>query len=153
MLSGVGAALIVLFSRAEVPHIGPDEILEALSQTRFVIYSSLVSALALFLIFLDTNPIRSNGETVGDKYVVVRVLLTAIFSGFTVLATKSVSSLFTLTLYKLFTFWISYVLFFVLVFTALLTLYYTNNIRFDTSTASGIRCFYYQRCSWLCDAL
>ena len=58
--------------------------------------------------------------------MMVRVSLTATFSGFTVLATKGLSSLLNLSLYHIFGFWITYVLLIVLVTNALLTLFYTN---------------------------
>jgi FlaA1/EpsC-like NDP-sugar epimerase len=67
--------------------------------------------------------------------MLIRVSLTAMFSGITVLATKAISSLLTLTMYKMFTYWITYVILCVLIVSALLTLYYTNKAlsRFDST--------------------
>ncbi|KAG0172424.1 hypothetical protein DFQ28_010739 [Apophysomyces sp. BC1034] len=54
---------------------------------------------------------------------------------YTVLATKSLSSLLNLTLYKLFTYTVSYVLIIVLIFTAIMQIKYLNKAlqRFDST--------------------
>jgi hypothetical protein len=126
ILSVIGAVIIVLFSRSEEPVLDPEAIIGALSQLRFVIFASVGFVLACCLLFLDVHPVNEQGDTFGDRYMMIRVWLTAIFSGYSVLATKSLSSLLTVELYKIFTYWIFYVVFTVLIVTALLTLYYTN---------------------------
>ena len=136
LVSVLGAIIIVMFSRAEEPQLSPEAIMEALSQLQFIIYASAVSLVAVGLVILDSTPIKGSRMTYGDKWMFIRVSLTAIFSGFTVLCTKSISSLLTLTWYKMLSYWVSYVLILALVATALLGLYYTNKAlsRFDSTS-------------------
>lgn len=87
------------------------------------------------LLILDKTKVKGSNKTFGDQNMLIRVSLTSIFSGITVLSTKSLASLIGLSLYLAFTYLIFYALIVVLLVFSLLTLYYTNKAlaRFDSS--------------------
>ncbi|KAI3644251.1 hypothetical protein MP228_010415 [Amoeboaphelidium protococcarum] len=122
----IGATVIVLFSRSEEPQLTPEGIVQALCQLQFIIYGGVTVFVILVLLVLNRWKVKGEDKTLGDKFILIRVSLTSLFSGITVLATKSLSSMLGLSLYLVFTYWITYVLVFVLLVTALLTLYFTN---------------------------
>jgi hypothetical protein len=91
-------------------------------QPHFLIYTAATVSCAIVLLVLDVSKIKGSSKTLGDRTMAIRVCLTAIFSGFTILSTKGLSSLLGLTLYLAFTYWITYVLVLALIFNSVLTL-------------------------------
>ncbi|KAG0071093.1 hypothetical protein BGZ89_011644 [Linnemannia elongata] len=99
----------------------------ALLQTQFLVYF-VISCVALGVLI-------SLSDTIGSEYIFIDLSVVAIFGGYTVLATKGVSSLLSLSFYKMFTYPISYLLVFVLVSTAVLQIKFLNKSlqRFDST--------------------
>jgi MFS family permease len=126
ILSISGAVLIVAFAKSEEPKLDPEAIMEALSQIQFIVFASCMMALVIFFLILEKTPVPGTNKLFGDEFMIIRVALTALFSGFTVLATKAISSLIAISFLTMFTYWISYVLLVVLISNSFLTLYYTN---------------------------
>ena len=125
--------------------MSPEKIWEAITEIPFLIYFSTCCVVALILVYLS----RRHGE----KSITIDLGLVAIFGinplflalrteidigGFTALSTKGISSLLSMSLYRIFTFPISYLLFFVLSTTAVLQVKYLNKAlaRFSSTVQS-----------------
>ncbi len=80
LLAILGAAVIVMFSRAEEPQLSPEAIVEALTQPNFLIYSGFVCSALTVLLILDKTKLRHSQKTYGDQTMIIRVMLTALFS-------------------------------------------------------------------------
>jgi hypothetical protein len=80
LLAILGAAVIVMFSRAEEPQLSPEAIVEALTQPHFLIYSGFVCSALTILLILDKTKLRHSHKTYGDQTMIIRVMLTALFS-------------------------------------------------------------------------
>ena len=113
----IGAVTVVLASNASDIRLGPDELLQAICQTSFIIYSSIYVAGVILLATLSEG-------SIGRTWVFVDIGLCAIFGlpynynfiyylyyfsgGFTVLSTKALSTLITLEWIDIFRQWITY---------------------------------------------
>ncbi|KAI5806460.1 magnesium transporter, partial [Peziza echinospora] len=127
IVSIIGAVVVVSSSAPEEVKLGPDQIIDAISQPAFLIYFLITSVMILVLIPLST--------TYGSKLILIDLGLVALFGGFTVLSTKGFSSLLSSSLYHIFTMPIAYVFAIVLVGTAVLQIKYINRAlqRFDST--------------------
>ncbi|KAH7931387.1 DUF803-domain-containing protein [Leucogyrophana mollusca] len=130
LLAVIGATTVVLStpsSDGSPPTLTPDALIKALSQRAFVIFSIIYLVSAVILGGLSEG-------SAGRHIVVVDVGLCAIFGGFTVLATKAISTLLTKEWERMFTEWITYPLLAVLVITGVLQIRYLNRAlrRFDS---------------------
>ncbi|CEG77030.1 hypothetical protein RMATCC62417_11846 [Rhizopus microsporus] len=126
-LAVAGAAIVVLSSNSEEVALSPELIMDAITQTQSIIYFILTGIIVTILTIL--SPIH------GSSSIMVDLGLVAIYGGYTVLSTKSVASLLSLTLFKMFTYPVSYFLILVLVVTAILQIKYLNKAlqRFDST--------------------
>ncbi|KAI7905620.1 magnesium transporter NIPA-domain-containing protein [Cokeromyces recurvatus] len=126
-LAVTGAALVVFSSNSEETALTPELIMESLGQIRSVIYFILTGIAIIILTLL--SPIY------GSNSIMIDLGLVAIYGGYTVLSTKSVASLLSLTFFKMFTYPVSYLLIFVLILTAILQIKYLNKAlqRFDST--------------------
>ncbi|KAI7849574.1 magnesium transporter NIPA-domain-containing protein [Circinella umbellata] len=127
VLAVLGAGMVVLSSNSEETALSPDLIMEALTQTRSLIFFIITGIMITALTIL--SPIY------GSQSIMIDLGLVAIYGGYTVLCTKSVASLLSLSFLKMFAFPVSYVLILVLVFTAVLQIKYLNKAlqRFDST--------------------
>ncbi|KIO12804.1 hypothetical protein M404DRAFT_993776 [Pisolithus tinctorius Marx 270] len=130
LLAIMGASTVVLSSPSSdgaAPPLTEHELLKAISQQSFMIFSIIYLALAIILGGISEGPI-------GKQIVIVDVGLCAIFGGFTVLATKAISTLLTKEWGKMFTQWITYPILAVLLLTGALQIRYLNRAlkRFDS---------------------
>ncbi|KAG0374310.1 hypothetical protein BGX24_010568 [Mortierella sp. AD032] len=123
----IGTVVVVVNSKENEIKLTPETMAAALLQTQFLIYF-VISSVALGVLI-------SLSDTVGSEYIFIDLSVVAIFGGYTVLATKGVSSLLSLSFYKMFTYPISYLLVFVLVSTAVLQIKFLNKSlqRFDST--------------------
>ncbi|ODN84918.1 hypothetical protein, variant [Cryptococcus amylolentus CBS 6039] len=85
-LAIIGAVTVVWSSSTTNPRLDPDQLLHALTRTPFLIYTSLNLLLLLPLLFLSRLPIAT-------RILPIDVAICALFGGYTVLATKALSSL------------------------------------------------------------
>ncbi|KAI9489951.1 magnesium transporter NIPA-domain-containing protein [Zychaea mexicana] len=127
LLAVLGAAMVVLSSNSKETALSPDLIMEALTQTRSLVFFIITGIMITALTIL--SPIY------GSQSIMIDLGLVAIYGGYTVLCTKSVSSLLSLTFFKMFAYPVSYVLILVLVLTAILQIKYLNKAlqRFDST--------------------
>ncbi|KAF8631243.1 hypothetical protein AX15_002572 [Amanita polypyramis BW_CC] len=127
LIATTGAVTVVLASNSSETKMDPDTLRRAVTQLPFIIYSSIYAAAALVLATL------SHGK-IGQRWVFVDVGLCALFGGFTVLATKALSTLLTTEWINIFTEWITYPVLFVLVATGVGQIRYLNRalMKFDS---------------------
>lgn len=105
----VGAVTVVLSSNASDSRLDPQQLIEAIKQTPFLIYAGCYIGGAIILATL------SHGK-LGRTYVFIDVGLCALFGGFTVLSTKALSTIITMKWYEAFAEWITYPLVLVSIF-------------------------------------
>ncbi|KAG1148703.1 hypothetical protein G6F37_005728 [Rhizopus arrhizus] len=127
ILAVAGAGVVVLSSNSEETALSPELIMDAITQTQSIIYFILTGIAIVVLTIL--SPIH------GSSSIMIDLGLVAIYGGYTVLSTKSVASLLSLTFLKMFAYPVSYVLIAVLVITAILQIKYLNKAlqRFDST--------------------
>ncbi|KAK9243003.1 magnesium transporter NIPA-domain-containing protein [Lipomyces tetrasporus] len=107
-----GAVTVVLASNPEEEFLDPQRILDAVSQVSFEIYVGVTLFLIVVLNVLSNK--------YGDRLIFFDIALVALFGGYTALSTKAVSSLLSYTLYRVFTYPITYGLVLILIFTAIM---------------------------------
>ncbi|KAF7721161.1 hypothetical protein EC973_005158 [Apophysomyces ossiformis] len=137
VLACTGAATVVLASNAEEGALSPELVMEALTQTRALVYfcaTGVATAILTILsplygsssIMIDLGLVAIYGNReLGISSSILRYLC-SLPGGYTVLCTKSVASLLSLTLLNMFTYPISYILILTLVVTAILQIKYLN---------------------------
>ncbi|CDH60614.1 duf803 domain membrane protein [Lichtheimia corymbifera JMRC:FSU:9682] len=123
----LGAASVVSSSKSHEFKLSPELVAAALMQTRSVIFYA-ISIMAISILTL-LSPMY------GARNILIDLGLVAFYGAYTVVATKGLSSLLSMTLYRLFTYAVSYVLLAVLVFTALMQVKYLNRAmqRYDST--------------------
>ncbi|KAF9437184.1 hypothetical protein BGZ76_001698 [Entomortierella beljakovae] len=123
----IGTVVVVINSKENETKLTPEAVVAALLQTQFIVYFIICCVLLTVLIPLS--------DSIGNEHIFIDLSIVAIFGGYTVLATKGVSSLVSLSFYKMFTYPIAYLLVFVLVLTAVLQIKFLNKSlqRFDST--------------------
>ncbi|KAL2862309.1 DUF803 domain membrane protein [Aspergillus lucknowensis] len=122
-----GAVVVVLSAKSSEEKIGPHEIWVMITRWEFELYLGLTAALIVVLMW-------ASGKY-GSRTILIDVGLVGLFGGYTALSTKGVSSLLSFTLWHVITFPVTYLLAFVLVFSALMQIRYINKAlqRFDST--------------------
>ncbi|ORX43017.1 DUF803-domain-containing protein, partial [Hesseltinella vesiculosa] len=113
-----GAASVVWGSKTHDIKLSPELLMAALTHPRSFIFYIVTLVLIIALSLLS--------PTYGSRSILVDLGIVALYGGYTVLATKGLSSMANLTLYKLFTYPISYILLLVLISTAVMQIKYLN---------------------------
>ncbi|CEH13035.1 Uncharacterized conserved protein [Ceraceosorus bombacis] len=124
----LGSVTVVFASKDRDVRLGPDQLWDAMKRLEFVIYSAIACGSGALLAWLSTT-------RWADKLVLIDVGVCAIFGGFTVLSTKSLSGLLSGgPPFELLKYPITYGLIAVLAGTAVLQLTYLNRAlqRFDS---------------------
>lgn len=126
----IGAITVVLSTPSSdegLPPLTPDALIAAISQRSFVIFTIIYLVGAVVLAGLSEG-------SFGRRIVVVDVGLCAIFGGFTVLATKAISTLLTEEWGNIFAEWVTYPVLAVLIITGILQIRFLNRAlkRFDS---------------------
>ncbi|KAE8356157.1 magnesium transporter NIPA-domain-containing protein [Aspergillus coremiiformis] len=126
-VSITGAVVVVLSASSSEEKIGPHDIWVMITRWEFEAYLGVSAVLIIGLLW-------ASGKY-GSRTVLIDVGLVALFGGYTALSTKGVSSLLSFTLWHVITFPITYLLVFVLVFSALMQIRYINRAlqRFDST--------------------
>ncbi|CAI7626434.1 unnamed protein product [Penicillium glandicola] len=126
-VSIAGAVVVVLSAKSSEEQIGPHEIWANITRWEFELYLGLTTSLIIGLMWAS--------HQYGSRSILIDVGLVALFGGYTALSTKGVSSLLSGTLWHVITFPITYLLVFVLVFSALMQVRYINRAlqRFDST--------------------
>jgi drug/metabolite transporter (DMT)-like permease len=127
ILSICGAVTIVLSAEKSQPRLTPDDLLSAISQPAFLVY--LLTTCVLFAV------LASLSTPYGHKYILLDLALAALLGAYTVLCTKAISSLLSSSLYRTFTYPLTYPLLAILAITAVLQVKYVNRalMRFDAT--------------------
>ncbi|KAF7587196.1 hypothetical protein BBP40_007558 [Aspergillus hancockii] len=122
-----GAVVVVLSASSSEEKIGPHDIWVMITRWEFELYMGISAVLIIGLLAASSK--------YGSRSVLIDVGLVALFGGYTALSTKGVSSLLSFTLWHVITFPITYLLVFVLVFSALMQIRYINRAlqRFDST--------------------
>ncbi|CAG8388770.1 unnamed protein product [Penicillium salamii] len=127
LVSVAGAVIVVLSAKSSEEQIGPHEIWVMITRWEFELYLGLTITLIVGLMWAS--------HQYGSRSILIDVGLVALFGGYTALSTKGVSSLLSGTLWHVITFPVTYLLVFVLVFSALMQIRYINRAlqRFDST--------------------
>ncbi|KAL4946297.1 hypothetical protein BDV06DRAFT_182674 [Aspergillus oleicola] len=122
-----GAVVVVLSAKSSEEKIGPHDIWVMITRWEFELYLGLTAGLIVALMWASSKH--------GSRTILIDVGLVGLFGGYTALSTKGVSSLLSFTLWHIITFPITYLLVFVLVFSALMQIRYINRAlqRFDST--------------------
>ncbi|KAL4957492.1 magnesium transporter NIPA-domain-containing protein [Aspergillus filifer] len=127
LIAIAGAVVVVLSAKSSEEKIGPHDIWVMITQWEFELYLGLTAGLIVALMWASSK--------YGPRTILIDVGLVALFGGYTALSTKGVSSLLSFTLWHIITFPITYLLVFILVFSALMQIRYINRAlqRFDST--------------------
>ncbi|PWY85839.1 DUF803-domain-containing protein [Aspergillus sclerotioniger CBS 115572] len=127
LIAIAGAAVVVLSANSSEEKIGPHDIWEMITRWEFELYMGVSAGLIVGLMYISGK--------YGSRSILIDVGLVALFGGYTALSTKGVSSLLSFTLWHVITFPVTYLLVFVLVFSALMQIRYINRAlqRFDST--------------------
>ncbi|KAH9960505.1 magnesium transporter NIPA-domain-containing protein [Russula dissimulans] len=130
VLAMMGAITVVLSVNPSDTRLSPEKLLEAASQTAFLIFSAIYVASASILTGLSEG-------SIGRRWVLVDVGLCALFGGFTVLSTKAVSTLLAINGFNMFRLWVTYPVLAVLIGTGVGQIRYLNRalMRFDSKAS------------------
>ncbi|PYH87943.1 DUF803-domain-containing protein [Aspergillus ellipticus CBS 707.79] len=122
-----GAVVVVLSAKSSEEKIGPHDIWVMITSWEFELYLGVTAGLIVGLMW-------ASGKY-GSQSILIDVGLVALFGGYTALSTKGVSSLLSFTLWHVITFPVTYLLVFVLFFSALMQIRYINRAlqRFDST--------------------
>ncbi|KAJ5104774.1 hypothetical protein NUU61_002121 [Penicillium alfredii] len=122
-----GAVVVVLSAKSSEDKIGPHDIWVMITRWEFELYLGLTISLIVGLMWASYK--------YGPRSILIDVGLVALFGGYTALSTKGVASLLSYTLWHVITFPITYLLVFILVFSALMQIRYINRAlqRFDST--------------------
>ncbi|RPA77283.1 DUF803-domain-containing protein, partial [Ascobolus immersus RN42] len=133
LVSIAGAVVVVSSAAKEERKLGPEEILEAVERKAFLIYAGVCVGLIAGFLWASRRW--------GRKYVLIDLTLVGLFGGFTVLATKGVSSLLSSSFWHIVTMPIAYVFLVVLVSTAILQIKYLNRAlqRFESTVVIPVQ--------------
>lgn len=127
MVAIAGAVVVVLSAKNSETKMGPQDIFKAVTRWEFLLYLGITAFVILFLIW-------ASGKY-GERTILIDLGLVGLFGGYTALSTKGVASLLSYTLWRAFTFPITYLLLAVLVVSALAQIRYVNRAlqRFDST--------------------
>ncbi|KAK3494536.1 magnesium transporter NIPA-domain-containing protein [Neurospora hispaniola] len=127
LIAVAGAVIVVLSAESQETKMGPHEVWDAITTMEFEIYMGLSCSLIVLLMWASPR--------YGNRTILIDLGLVGLFGGYTALSTKGVSSMLSSTLLGAFTTPITYVLIFVLLFTAVMQVHYVNKAlrRFDST--------------------
>ncbi|KAJ4292207.1 hypothetical protein N0V88_005838 [Collariella sp. IMI 366227] len=140
IIAVMGAVTVVLSAKTEETKLGPHEVWDAITTMEFEIYMAVSCALIALLMWLSPR--------YGNRTILLDLGLVGLFGGYTALATKGVSSMLSSTLLGAFTTPVTYVLLFVLLFTAIMQVRYVNKAlqRFDSTQVIPIQFVLFTLC-------
>lgn len=118
LIAILGAVIVVFASNPEEDYLDPRRILQAISRLSFKVYVAVT--------FFSIVVLAMASGRYGERWIWIDIALVALFGGYTALSTKALSSLLTYTLYRVFTFPITYGLIAVLSFTAVMQVKYLS---------------------------
>ncbi|KAL1413406.1 hypothetical protein Q8F55_001172 [Vanrija albida] len=128
-LAILGAVTVVWSSRDSNPRLSPDQLIAAVTATPFLVYTALNIAVVVPLVMLSSR------ESYASKYIGIDVGACALFGGYTVMATKALSSLMSSMLFGAFKHPVAWGAVVVLIVTSVLQIKFLNRalMRFDSN--------------------
>ncbi|KAF8528975.1 magnesium transporter NIPA-domain-containing protein [Hysterangium stoloniferum] len=127
VLAIFGAVTIIGAGKLSDVQLDPEGLIRAISRKPFVIYAIINTTLMIIFVILSAS-------SASTEWVFIDVGLCALFGGFTVLATKALSTLLTLHWIIIFKDWITYPIVTVLIVTGVGQIKYLNRalMKFDS---------------------
>ena len=122
-----GAVTIVVSAKNTETKMGPNDLWASIKRWEFLVYLGI--SLGVIIVLMIASP-RYGGRT-----ILIDLGLVGLFGGYTAVATKGVASLLSDTLWRTFTFPITYLLLAVLIISAVMQIRYINRAlqRFDST--------------------
>ncbi|KAG9783120.1 hypothetical protein HRR83_002004 [Exophiala dermatitidis] len=118
LIAIAGAVTVVLSAQTSEGKFGPGELWRSIKRWEFLLYVLITLLLIGVLMYVEPR--------YGRKTILLDLGLVGLFGGYTVLSTKGVSSLLSASLWKAFTYPITYCLALILVGSALMQIRYLN---------------------------
>ncbi|RHZ82610.1 hypothetical protein Glove_108g3 [Diversispora epigaea] len=127
LIAIVGIVLVVINSKLTQPELSFEEIYSVIQKPQFIHYLIITGILALLLICLSAK--------IGSKFIIIDLLLVAIFGGYSVISAKAISSLLIVKFVSIFGNFVTYFLLLIFIGTAVLQIKYLNRSlkRFDST--------------------
>ena len=113
-----GAVTIVVSAKNSETKMGPNDLWNAIKRWEFLLYVAITCAAIIALM--------SASPKYGDRTILVDLGLVGLFGGYTAISTKGVASLLSDTLWRTFTFPITYLIVTVLIVSAVMQIRYVN---------------------------
>jgi drug/metabolite transporter (DMT)-like permease len=122
-----GAVTIVASAKHNETKMGPNDVWQAIKRWEFVLYLGITCIAIIALMIASPK--------YGGRTILIDLGLVGLFGGYTAISTKGVASLLSDTLWRTFTFPISYLLVAILVVSAIMQIRYINRAlrRFDST--------------------
>jgi drug/metabolite transporter (DMT)-like permease len=122
-----GAVTIVLSAKNSETKMGPDDLWDAIKRWEFLLYLGITCVAIIALMIASPK--------YGDRTILIDLGLVGLFGGYTAISTKGIASLLSDTLWRTFTFPITYLLVVILVVSAVMQIRYVNRAlqRFDST--------------------
>ncbi|CAK7223524.1 hypothetical protein SBRCBS47491_005234 [Sporothrix bragantina] len=135
-----GAVTVVLSAKQEETKLNPHDVWDAITTTAFLIYVGVTCSLIALLMWASPR--------YGNRTILIDLGLVGLFGGYTVLATKGVSSMLSSTLLRAFLTPMTYVLLVILLGTAVMQVRYVNKAlqRFDSTQVIPIQFVMFTLC-------
>ncbi|CAK7236676.1 hypothetical protein SCUCBS95973_009688 [Sporothrix curviconia] len=135
-----GAVTVVLSAKQEETKLNPHDVWDAITTTAFLIYVGVTCSLITLLMWASPR--------YGNRTILIDLGLVGLFGGYTVLATKGVSSMLSSTLLGAFLTPMTYVLLVILLGTAVMQVRYVNKAlqRFDSTQVIPIQFVMFTLC-------
>jgi magnesium transporter len=113
-----GVVTVVLSAKQSETKIGPDDLWANIKRWEFLLYVGITTLLIIVLMYASSE--------YGSRSILINLGLVGLVGGYTVLSTKGVASLLSDSLFRAFTFLITYFLILILVLSALMQIHYLN---------------------------
>lgn len=108
-----------MFAPSSEPDLTPEELAALFKATKMIVYMCISAVLAGVLAFLSPR--------YSHKTLTIDMALVGIFGGYTIVATKAVSTLLQHDPLKMFTLWLFYVMLILMIVTGVLQVRYLQN--------------------------
>ena len=118
LVAVAGAVTIVLSAKNSETKMGPDDLWWTIKRWEFLAYLGITAGVITTLMFASPR--------YGERTILIDLGLVGLFGAYTALSTKGVASLLSDTLWRAFTFPITYLLVAILVLSALMQIRYVN---------------------------
>jgi magnesium transporter len=113
-----GAVTIVASAKHNETKMGPNDLWQAINRWEFLLYLGITCVAIIALMIASPK--------YGGRTILIDLGLVGLFGGYTAISTKGVASLLSDTLWRTFTFPISYLLVAILVVSAIMQIHYVN---------------------------